>query len=147
MLLSFPADPRSLLESFAFYDEAAGLEGLAQQIDFDGASRDRLHFSTRGRISSSDDSKESESFRSPRADFVAMLNSDEFQSNILSLVLNAYSEKERLVFIHVPKCAGTDLRTHLSHRFPTFAANSAIGWRVSKEELYRRLRRLALELR
>ena len=112
MLPSCPADRRSLLESFAVYNEASGLEGLA-----------------------------------PRADFVDALKSDEFQSNILSLILSAYPEKKRLAFIHVPKCAGTDLRMHLSRRFPTFAANSAVGWRVPKEELYRRLHRLVLELR
>lgn len=112
MLQSCPADLRSLLESFAVYDEATGFKGLVQ-----------------------------------RADFVDALKSDEFQSNILSLVLSAYPEKQRLVFVHVPKCAGTDLRMHLSRRFPTFAANSAVGWRVPKEELYRRLHRLVLELR
>jgi hypothetical protein len=146
MLLSFPADPRSLLESFSFYDEAAGLEGLARQIDFEGASQHQLYYGTRGRVASGDDIKESES-GSARAYFVAMLKSDDFQSNVLPLALSAYPEKKRLVFIHVPKCAGTDLCIHLSRRFPTFAANSTVGWRVPKEELYRRLRRLVLELR
>ncbi len=147
MVLSFPADPRSLLELFSFYNEAAGLEGLAQQIDFEGATRHQLYFGARGRFASGDDVKECEELGSARAYFVELLKSDDFQSNILPLALNAYPEKKRLVFIHIPKCAGTDLRRLLSRRFPTFAANSAVGWRVPKEELYRRLRRLVVELR
>lgn len=46
------------------------------------------------------------------------LTSTAFQKNVKDLLLNAFPEKKRRFFIHVPKCAGTDLSAHLSARFP-----------------------------
>ena len=40
------------------------------------------------------------------------------QSTIIETALQAYPEKRRLIFIHVPKCAGTDLSINLRAKFP-----------------------------
>ena len=58
-----------------------------------------------------------------REDFIGSLarydlGSDEFRQGIVSLVLNAYPEKQRLIAIHIPKCAGTHLRARLASRYP-----------------------------
>ena len=41
------------------------------------------------------------------------------QPRIVEMILNAHPEKRRLIFVHVPKCAGTDLTANLGTRYPT----------------------------
>jgi hypothetical protein len=53
----------------------------------------------------------------PCGHFRAALLSDEFRRNVVQGLLAAFPEKGRNVFIHVPKCAGTDLIFNLVHRF------------------------------
>jgi hypothetical protein len=47
------------------------------------------------------------------------LECEEFQQNIVRLILNAYPEKRRFIHIHIPKCAGTHLRERLRVKYPT----------------------------
>jgi hypothetical protein len=49
-----------------------------------------------------------------------LLHGDEFQKNLLRRVLECYPEKQRLFFIHVPKCAGSDLSGTLVEQMPAF---------------------------
>lgn len=144
---NLPLDPRAMFELFASYDEAVGLEALVGQIDCAAASKQLPCDGVPSQRDASDDIAQSKTFASASADFLDMVKSDDFQSGILPLVLNAYPEKKRLLFVHIPKCAGTDLRLHLERRFASFAAILAVGWRTPKEELYRGLRQLVLELR
>jgi 2-polyprenyl-6-hydroxyphenyl methylase/3-demethylubiquinone-9 3-methyltransferase len=41
------------------------------------------------------------------------------QPRIVEAILQAHPEKRRLIFVHIPKCAGTDLTTNLGKRYPT----------------------------
>ena len=41
------------------------------------------------------------------------------QPRIVEMILNAHPEKRRLIFVHIPKCAGTDLTANLGTRYPT----------------------------
>lgn len=52
------------------------------------------------------------------------------QSTIIETTLRAYPEKRRLIFIHVPKCAGTDLSINLRAKFPATLHQSLTspGW-------------------
>ena len=40
------------------------------------------------------------------------------QPRIVEMILNAHPEKRRLILVHVPKCAGTDLTANLGTRYP-----------------------------
>jgi hypothetical protein len=46
-----------------------------------------------------------------------------FQSQLVNLLLAAFPEKRRLLFVHIPKCAGTDLRENLKSRYPVLDWN------------------------
>jgi hypothetical protein len=41
-----------------------------------------------------------------------------FQAQLVNLLLAAFPEKRRLLFVHIPKCAGRDLRENLKSRHP-----------------------------
>jgi hypothetical protein len=40
------------------------------------------------------------------------------QARVVEMILNAHPEKQRLIFVHIPKCAGTDLTANLGTRYP-----------------------------
>jgi hypothetical protein len=40
------------------------------------------------------------------------------QARVVEMILNAHPEKRRLIFVHIPKCAGTDLTANLGTRYP-----------------------------
>jgi hypothetical protein len=48
-----------------------------------------------------------------REHFLTLLRSNEFRDRVIELALSAFPEKTRLLFVHIPKCAGTDLEVIL----------------------------------
>lgn len=63
----------------------------------------------------------------------------EFQKNILSTVLKMFPDKRRLLFVHIPKTAGTDLATHLRKRYPWLAGKLSRPSETTREKLYEHL--------
>ena len=51
---------------------------------------------------------------------------EEFRKRIVALVLTAYPEKQRLIHIHIPKTAGSDLRDGLATVLPVISYNYSI---------------------
>ena len=77
--------------------------------------------------------------------YVTAIRSVEFRERILTNLLQAFTEKRRLLFIHIPKCAGTDLSATLASRYP-----AVTDWLQSPnsgpEEYYGTLRTVVSEL-
>jgi hypothetical protein len=48
------------------------------------------------------------------------------QPRIVEMILDAHPEKRRLIFVHIPKCAGTDLTTNLGARYPVIHQTLAV---------------------
>lgn len=71
-----------------------------------------------------------------------ILRSPGFQKRLLENFFNAYPEKDRLIFIHVPKCAGSDLRNNLSTRYPMLHSSWYLP-STSQEEMLRNVHRAA----
>jgi len=118
MQLQAPRDPRSLFELFATYDPARGLDELLASLDVTGLEPRHIYHSILGRRPETLQATKRPEHYNPRDHMRGALISPEFQRKIIPLILNAYPEKQRLLFIHVPKCAGTDLRIGLSTRYP-----------------------------
>ncbi len=62
-------------------------------------------------------------------------------------LLCAYEDKRRLIFIHIPKCAGTDLSNKLKTRFPWIDFNIMDPDWTTKDAMLRHLSRLATQIR
>ena len=77
-----------------------------------------------------------------------LLCAPRFQKEIIAEVLRAFPEKKRLLFVHIPKCAGSDLSVHLGAHFPSISQQLSDPRQASKGELFRALgdlvRRLGL---
>ena len=76
-----------------------------------------------------------------------LLLGEAFQEKLLPILLHAYEEKRRLIFLHIPKCAGTDLSNKLKQRYPWVHFNIMDKSWTSKDGMLRHLSRLAVQLR
>lgn len=120
--LPAPETPRQTFELLSLYDRHQGLYNLLRQMDFAGRSARQLAYAALGGLVPGPDKVPS--IQQPEAARDALnelLLSRDFQRNILRLFLDAFPEKRRLLFVHIPKCAGSDLSHHLVGRYPAIA--------------------------
>ena len=136
MQLMAPRNSRTLFNLFATYDPARGLEELLFRLDVTGIEPRHIYHSILGRQPDSLKASRKPDSYNPRDHMRGALRSAEFQRKIISLMLAAYPEKQRLLFVHVPKCAGTDLRIGLSARYPALGLGLTNPEWTSRQQLY-----------
>ena len=120
--ISAPATSRQMFMSLLLYDRRQGLYNLLRQMDFAASSIETLLTAIFGKATP----PTIEALAIPDSTALRdMLNevllSEEFRRSILRLFLNAFPEKRRLLFIHIPKCAGSDLAAHLVSKYPSIS--------------------------
>ena len=147
MQLQAPRDPRSLFELFATYDPGRGLDDLLATLDVTGVEPRHIYHSVLGRRPETLQATRKPEHYNARDHMRGALVSPEFQRKIIPLIVNAYPEKQRLLFIHVPKCAGTDLRIGLSTRYPALDIGLAQPDWTSTQQLFAAIHEVALGLR
>lgn len=118
MVMHAPKNPRELFDYFRLYEQPTGISGLIQKWDASDVTPQQVYYSVLGRLPEGDRAKRGEDYDAC-AQYLNALRSDEFQSGIVKAVLNAYPDKKRMIFIHIPKCAGSHLNEKL---IATFAA-------------------------
>ncbi len=141
--LPMPRTMRELFQLFALYDPAEGLSALLDRLDFVGVTPYQIYQVVHGRAPEELDLIARRDRYDPRAHLEAALCSAEFQEQVLRRLLQAFPEKRRDVFIHVPKCAGTDLILNIGQRHLSFPKMIEVESWVTKGELFEALRRLA----
>ena len=112
------ASPRELLELAVNYDGESGTERFLQKVDWSSVSPHQIYYSILGRLPESASAVAEALQHDPKLLASQALSSSEFQSKLISFILNALPEKRRLIFVHIPKCAGTDLTQNLVEEFP-----------------------------
>lgn len=146
--LPAPHDPRGLFEALALLDDTSSVQDLLARFNFDGLTAKHVHFAVFGHLSAerTDENPLPRSY-SARRDINNLLLSDDFQTNVIALFLMAFPEKKRLIFIHVPKCAGTDLSANLMKKVPFLHQQMTQSHWLAKDDLFRALSRLVLNIR
>jgi hypothetical protein len=144
MKLRAPRDSRSLFDLFGTYDPARGLDELLFRLDVTGIEPRHIYNSILGRQPDSLKASRKPDSYNARDHMRGGLRSPEFQRKIISLMLAAYPEKRRLLFVHVPKCAGTDLRIGLSARYPALGLGLTNPEWTSRQQLYDAIHRAAV---
>lgn len=117
-VLAAPRTPREMLTAFASYDERRGIDAFLTQFDFTGVTPHQVYYSVLGRLPESAQAARMPSGYDARRHMHDAIASPEFQRNFIGTVLHSFPEKQRVFFVHVPKCAGSDLATHLMERHP-----------------------------
>lgn len=117
--IAAPRTPRELFRLLAGYPEAGDdLARLFDRVDLAGVTPAQVHHAAFQRAPPRFRNAWADRYDA-KAGFVGALASPEFRARAIELFLGAFPEKPRLFFIHVPKCAGTDLRAKL---LPGFAS-------------------------
>ena len=136
-----PTNLRAVFQMFGFYDSGRGLDGVVDRFDFGSTPPWRLQRIILGAMPPSERPPID---CNPSAYVAQLLSSDEFRRNVLRNFLNGFPEKRRLLFVHIQKCAGTDLTEALSQRY--FAVDGSMDdpfW-LSVDQRFAYLRELVL---
>ena len=76
-----------------------------------------------------------------------MIVSPADQAAIVGAILHAYPEKRRLIFVHIPKCAGTDMEANLGARYPSIHQTLSVPNWTPPERLQAVVDQIELRLR
>lgn len=130
--------PRTMREVFyllAQLDRDSSLDALLSRVDFTGVGPAEISQVVMGRPLYSRQKALPGSGFDARSSFREAILSEEFRSQILPSFLQSFPELGRDIFVHVPKCAGTDLVMNLGRRqMPLPSIIESQGW-LSDDEL------------
>ncbi len=147
VMMRAPRDPRAMFDLLSWYDEIRELTPLLSRLDLDGRHPRQVHYGVFGMLPQSAVHLPPDGRYYPRDHLNELLLSDEFQTGLLPRLLRAYEDKRRLIFIHIPKCAGTDLSNKLKTRYPWVDYNIMDSDWTTKDAMFRHLSRLATQIR
>jgi len=146
LIVPAPVDPRTLFGLFALYEPAADLYPLLCRLDFGQVRSSHLDYSAFGQVPEVPLRGMAWSPALARDYLNELLYSPRFQQNVLVYALLAFPERQRLLFVHIPKCAGSDLSYHLASRFPSLEQRLMEEARTTKGKLFEALAGFAREL-
>lgn len=130
MLFPAPTSPREHFRYYRFYSAGEGVGRIAGRLDFAGVAPHQVYFATLARFPTPEELAEAPA--DPAALYTRLLDSDEYQTTVVDRLLAAFPDKRRLLFVHIPKCAGSDLTMNLVDRHP------GLNWRLSQRAWYPR---------
>ena len=146
MHVAAPRSPRDLIALFRLYDPAKGLQSILHWIDASGMTRHQVYGAAFGRFPEALATLAIPENYDPVIDLRKALISAEFQERIAELLFGAFPEHRRAIFVHIPKCAGTDLNDSLTARYPTIHNHLAMPQVVTRPVLFETLANISLRL-
>jgi len=145
--LPVPLDPHDALQLLSLFESTQGLYPLLTRVDFSRRRRaSHIHYSVFGEYPLVPDNGASLGGVNARDYLNDLLHSRRFQDGIIPTVLRAFPEKRRLLFVHIPKCAGSDLSMHLARRYASIGQRIIDPAWTPKELLFRTLGNFVREL-
>lgn len=141
-LLAPPSDPRGLFDWLGLYDQPGGLAQLLSRLEFGGERPQHTHYAVFGTHPELVEEVLRWGSYYPRDHLHELLLSEAFQTGLIALFLRAFPEKRRLIFVHIPKCAGTDLTFHFRARHPSLEHSLTDPNWTSKPAMLRRIARV-----
>jgi hypothetical protein len=131
-----PAELRETFELFARYRPESGIAGLFDGIDLLAVTPRQIYYAVHGRAPERVDHAIARPAFSPLQGFVAALASKEFRDSVVRNLLHAFPERKRLLFLHIPRTAGSELSVRLMSRYPSISSQlSWPGW-MSWQDFY-----------
>jgi hypothetical protein len=141
-----PRNAREFFELFAQYTSAGGLAGMMRELDYSKVEPRQIYFALHGRAPERRELAVPPPNFSAQDKYIRTFLSPEFQTNLIPHFLEAFPEKRRLLFIHIPKAAGSELTNRLSSKFPHLNSQAIEpGW-LTEDQLCLYLRRAVLGL-
>jgi hypothetical protein len=146
LIASGPTDLRRLFNLFLLYDPTTGIEGLINRVDLSGFDRRKVFHAVLGRRPENIMLCRTPDNYNAKGHFSSALHSPEFQGNIIKLLLRAFPDRKRLIFIHIPKCAGTDLISKVVGRYPSINNTLTSDIWTTKSRLFEAIQKIVAEI-
>jgi hypothetical protein len=136
---------RDFFEEFRFYRDSIGLDGFLGRFDLEKMSPRQIYYIVHGRMPDSLVAATGD-LRDEISDiFVAALCSDEFRTSFISRFLASFPEKKRIIFVHIPKCAGSTLSAYLVGRYVSLLTDLQNPKIINDADFFRSIKDLVLE--
>lgn len=145
MLIPAPRNGRDLLEALRLYDAELGIAKFLDRLELGRMTPRQTVFCVFGRLASAQGARVLPHY-DPRRHLRNLLLGEEFQKRLMARMLECYPEKKRLVFVHVPKCAGSDLTSILVEHHPAFNFRLTDRVWTSAEKMLAAIKNLVDEL-
>lgn len=146
MRLPAPRSTRELFELLRLYDGTKGLDPLLDHIDFTDVRPLQIYSTVLGRLPESLETAIPRSGYSARQQLKNALLNEEFQKDVLVKFLSAFPEKRRLLFVHIPKCAGSDLTVNLQTTCPYLSHRLTDRNWIPMDKFLGEVRKLSVDL-
>ncbi|MBC8166847.1 MAG: sulfotransferase family 2 domain-containing protein [Bryobacteraceae bacterium] len=137
---------RGLILQFAHYRSIDELDEITKHLDEDLRHPVGVYLIALARLPESLDTSCENPGYSGSEHLRQVLLCEEFQMAIVRNLLHSFPEFRRLLFVHVPKCAGADLSVMLSRRFFLLQKPLTVSDWTSKSALFEHLRGFAANL-
>ena len=146
-MLKPPANLRETVMLFGHFRPKLGISDLFAQVDWSGVQRRQLIHAFLDRPpASAEETLEGPGFDAC-AEALLLFASPEFRAGLAPRLLQAFPAKRRLLFVHIPKAAGTDFMAAMRGALPHVGNELAEPALVSTDMLARRLARLAATIK
>jgi hypothetical protein len=116
-----PERPRDLLEIFSAMGGESSMISLLRSVDLGGATPAWLIFVVLNRWPSLAELRAHEGPYNARKHLSALIHGAEFRSLLAQRILTAYPEKIRLLYVRIPRCAGSHFLTLARIMHPVFS--------------------------
>ncbi len=146
MRVPAPVSQRQTFHLYHLYNPEIGLPSFVDPLDWAGVTPRQIFAAVVGRLPGKRDNIQATGNYSGKHHFMASLESAEFQDRIIHSFLNAFPEKTRYLFVHIPKCAGTDLETDLARHYPALPQSLLVPSYTSKRQLHTKLASLSTQI-
>ncbi len=117
-----PASARDLVQLLALFDGRAGVHSVVNALAPGPGDTTALYQVMYGDTAAAQAAREraGDDAANPRDVLRNFLTGADLARRIRNLVADAFPDKRRAIFVHIPKCAGTDLTDALRRRFAAF---------------------------
>jgi hypothetical protein len=146
MFIPGPADVQAVLNLFLLFDPAAGIEELIKHVDLTNFDRRRTYQTVLGRIPENAAVSHTAEDFDAREQFIEALQSREFRQNLVKLIYRAFPRHRRITFLHVPKCAGTDLIRKFDNKYPSINNTLTSEKWIDSTGLFSAIKRIVAEI-
>jgi hypothetical protein len=146
-VLAPPRNSRETSELLAQLDDTGDLNALLDQVEWAGVGPIQIYQAMFDRLPEKALLAVPSDGYSARKHAQAALTSPEYQKGIRERLLMAFPEKRRIVFVHIPKCAGTDLYESLSRRFPRLYEDLSERHWINGAKFFLYLRNFVIKMR
>ena len=134
------AERERFFQLFADYTPGKGLRSLLRDVDFAGVEPRQIYFTLHGRAPEKREYAIPPPKFSPLKKYIGGFGSEEFRKNVIPRFLEAFPEKQRLLFLHIPKTAGSELSARLMERYPFLNGQIMQPGRGSEDKICQHIR-------